>query len=249
MFGMVNFGSINTETTTQQQEFTTKYKKMLTWTNDGLVSQFISLNCLNGTITINKIGNYNVTFSVSFKGTNERNYDLAVFKDGVIQPQVKTQRFFGPNLKTGDVYGVGFVNITSIPAVIDLRAKCDVSDANVMIVENAILFCVEIIPNFTPGTTTGTAGITASTTQTQGQVPLTTVVNEISVVANTNDTITLSTAVPFTQIIIMNNGAKKLQIFPASGDNLGNGVDTSTSLLSGSNIHFVAYDNTNWEMI
>jgi len=144
---MVNFGSINTETQTQQQEFTTEYKKLLTWTDDGLVSQFILLNCLDGTITINKTGNYQVIFSVSFKATNERNYDLAVFKDGVLQPQVKTQRFFGPNLKTGDVYGSGFIEVTSIPTVIDLRAKCDVSDANVMVVENAVLSCIEILPD------------------------------------------------------------------------------------------------------
>lgn len=94
-----------------------------------------------------------------------------------------------------------------------------------------------------------TAGITASTTQTQGQGALTVEVNEISVVANANDTVTLPSAVAGYRVVIINNGANTLKIFPASGDNLGVGVDASTTLASGSNAVYQAYDNTNWESI
>ncbi|KKN45053.1 hypothetical protein LCGC14_0686780, partial [marine sediment metagenome] len=93
------------------------------------------------------------------------------------------------------------------------------------------------------------AGLTASTTQEQGQGALTAQVNEISTVANINDTVTLPTAVAGLQIVIINNGAQTLQIFPASSDNLGAGVDTSTTLASGSNVVYCAYDDTNWESI
>lgn len=92
-----------------------------------------------------------------------------------------------------------------------------------------------------------TAGITASVTQTQGNGALTTEVNEVSVVANVNDTVTLPTAAVGWELRIINNGANTLQIFPASGDNLGAGVDTATTLASGSNVIFVAFDATNWE--
>lgn len=95
----------------------------------------------------------------------------------------------------------------------------------------------------------GTTGITASTTQTQGQAPLTTEINEVATVANTNDVVTLPSAIPFTEITILNNGANSLQIFPASGDDLGNGVDASTTLSGGSNIRFVAIDSINWELV
>ena len=94
------------------------------------------------------------------------------------------------------------------------------------------------------------SGITASTTQSQGQQPLTKDVNEISTVANTNDTVTLPSALTYAKFVtILNNGANTLQIFPASGDNLGAGVDTATTLASGSNITFVNYDATNWETV
>lgn len=93
-----------------------------------------------------------------------------------------------------------------------------------------------------------TSGITASTTQTQGEGPLTTDINEISTVANANDTVTLPTALTGSETVVINNGANALQIFPASGDDLGDGVDVSTSLASGSNIVFVALDDTNWEV-
>ena len=91
-----------------------------------------------------------------------------------------------------------------------------------------------------------TAGITASTTQTQGQGALTAEVNEVSTVANANDTVTLPTAQAGQKVWILNNGANTLQIFPASGDDLGAGLNTATTLASGSNATFIAYDATNW---
>lgn len=94
------------------------------------------------------------------------------------------------------------------------------------------------------------SGITASTTQTQGQQPLTMDVNEVSTVANANDVVTLPTAPSYSRTVtIINNGANTLQIFPASGDNLGAGVNTSTTLASGSNVRYTNYDSTNWEAI
>lgn len=93
-----------------------------------------------------------------------------------------------------------------------------------------------------------TAAITASTTQTQGQGALTKEVNNVSTCANANDTVTLPAAVAGRRVTIFNNGAQTLQIFPASGDNLGAGVDTAATLAAGSNRSYVAYDATNWEI-
>ncbi|OGM06194.1 hypothetical protein A2125_00930 [Candidatus Woesebacteria bacterium GWB1_43_5] len=93
-----------------------------------------------------------------------------------------------------------------------------------------------------------TATITASTTQTQGNGPLTTNINEVSVVANANDTVTLPAAAAGLCVKIANNGANVLQIFPASGDDLGAGVNTSDTLIATTNVEFCAYDNINWEI-
>ncbi len=89
-------------------------------------------------------------------------------------------------------------------------------------------------------------GITASTTQSQGNGALTGDVNVIAVCANINDTVTLETAIAGITIIVINNGAKKLQIFPASGDDLGNGIDASVTLAAGSVIVFDSFDTTTW---
>lgn len=93
------------------------------------------------------------------------------------------------------------------------------------------------------------AGIVASTTQTQGNGALTAEVNEVATVANVNDTVTLPTAVAGLKIVIINNGANTLRIFPASGDNLGAGADTATTLAAGSNVVYQSYNATNWESI
>lgn len=92
-------------------------------------------------------------------------------------------------------------------------------------------------------------GITASTIQTQGQSPLTRKINEISTVANTNDTVTLPPAYPGAEVYIFNNGAATLQIFPAVGDDLGSGINTSMSLLANNYAYLVAYDTTNWKQL
>lgn len=91
-----------------------------------------------------------------------------------------------------------------------------------------------------------TAGITASTTQTQGQGALTAQNNQVSTVANDNDTVTLRPAIPGRVQIIINDGANALQIFPASGDNLGEGVDTAETIESGTIVQYIAYNDTNW---
>lgn len=90
------------------------------------------------------------------------------------------------------------------------------------------------------------AGITASVTQTQGQGALTAEINEIATVANTNDTVTLIAASAGLSQVIINNGANVLRIYPATGDDLGAGVNASTVLDPNEVVNFAAYDSTNW---
>jgi hypothetical protein len=89
-------------------------------------------------------------------------------------------------------------------------------------------------------------GITASTTQSQGQQVLLSSRNEVSTVANANDVVTMPAADRGREVFIVNNGANTLQIFPSSGDDLGAGVDTSVTLASGASVLYEAYDATNW---
>jgi len=91
-------------------------------------------------------------------------------------------------------------------------------------------------------------GIIASTTQTQGNSAITAHVNEIKTVANDNDAVTLPTAREGDEISIINNGDKTLQIFPAAGDNLGNGLNLSTLLEVNEEIKLFAIDDTNWHI-
>ena len=93
-----------------------------------------------------------------------------------------------------------------------------------------------------------TTGITASVTQAQGNGPLVSTFNEVDVVGSGNDTVTLPTAVTGKHCTVINNAALILQIFPASGDDLGKGVNSSTTLIGGveASVHFFAIDATTW---
>jgi len=91
------------------------------------------------------------------------------------------------------------------------------------------------------------AGQTASVGSAQGGLPITTDIIEISTVGTIGDSTTLPTAQAGLVIRIINNGANACDVFPATGDDLGAGVNTAVSLASGANITYVAYDATNWE--
>jgi len=103
------------------------------------------------------------------------------------------------------------------------------------------------IDNFLTETSQFATGLTASATQTQaGGLALTNVTNDITTVANPNDAVTLPTAAVNDVVKIYNNGANVLQVFPAASDNLGNGVDASTTIDPGEFGIFTAKDATNW---
>ena len=93
-----------------------------------------------------------------------------------------------------------------------------------------------------------TAGITADTGSSQGDGPLTSSFNEISVCANAGDAVTMPAAIVNQSYIvtIINNGAQACDVFPASGDDLGAGADTAVSLAAGANITYRNYDATNY---
>lgn len=88
----------------------------------------------------------------------------------------------------------------------------------------------------------------ASTSQTQGAGALTRDVNAITP-SNANDTCTLPAAVAALEITIVNASAtNRLKVYPASGDNLGNGVNVPCSIPPGGARRFLALDATNWRV-
>ncbi len=95
---------------------------------------------------------------------------------------------------------------------------------------------------------TTAATITAGTSQSQGQVPLTADINQITTVEFVNDVVTMPAAVAGMVIFIVNMGVNTLQIFPASGDDLGAGVDISVFLEVNEEITFSALDATTWHV-
>ena len=89
------------------------------------------------------------------------------------------------------------------------------------------------------------ANITASVTQTQGQQLLTKVINEVGTVANANDVVTLPPNSVYTfgptgiLVVIKNNGANTLQVFPNTGDSIDNGgTNASITIAAGAGLEF-----------
>ncbi len=95
-----------------------------------------------------------------------------------------------------------------------------------------------------------TSGIVASTTQSQGQGVLTSMINEVATCANANDAVTLPAATAGKIVIVINNGAQTLQVFPASGDSIdGAAVNTAKTQAAVANFMYIAQDSTNWNRV
>lgn len=89
-------------------------------------------------------------------------------------------------------------------------------------------------------------GLTADVGSIQGGNALTKDVNVISTCANVGDATTLPAAVAGLEITILNNGANATDVFPASGDDAGAGVNAAVSLAAAANITYIAIDGTTW---
>jgi len=92
-------------------------------------------------------------------------------------------------------------------------------------------------------------GITASTTQTQGQQPLTGRFIEITTVANFGDTVTLPKAVTGLEIEIVNSGLNTAFIFPDVGDNIGFGTNVQAIISVNNRMSLYCKDGTSWIIV
>lgn len=93
------------------------------------------------------------------------------------------------------------------------------------------------------------AGLTAESSQTQGDGVLTKTISEISTCATTGDSKTLPDTSELYRVVI-NNGANDMEVFPASGHQIdGNAVDSSVTIPAGSAAQFFAYDSGKWRKV
>lgn len=107
-------------------------------------------------------------------------------------------------------------------------------------------------PNITEyGEPTFTGSITAYATGGQANATqLTTAMNTISTVVTTGDSVKLPSANGLgREITITNSGANACDVFPATGDNLGAGVNTAISLAAGTKVTYKSYNATSWYSI
>lgn len=82
--------------------------------------------------------------------------------------------------------------------------------------------------------------ITADVGSSQGDGPLTSSLNVISTCANAGDAVTLPAIFSIgTMVFIKNNGAASCDVFPASGDDLGQGANTAEALGVGEGVLYV----------
>ena len=93
-------------------------------------------------------------------------------------------------------------------------------------------------------------GLTASVTQTQaGGLALLSSYNEIAIVGTTGDALTAFGVAVGERLIVINNGANDLQLFPDVGDNIGAGLNLAITIAAGEIGIFIGRDAINWDTL
>jgi len=145
----------------------------------------------------------------------------------------------GLDLVTGDEYSI---NSTSVLNATTLGSAVVASS----------LTSVGTLTSLTMGgtiTDNATSGITASTTQSQGQGALTAVLNEIANCANEDDVNTLPTGSVGDYCYVNHNGDERLQLYPPSGYDLGKGANASMKVVTGSRLTFRLDATSTWSLM
>ncbi len=172
-----------------------------------------------------------------------------------------TWKFTGATLRASDpTTGPGLVNAGTVsltnaglaPIADNIGTGVGSDGANTvsLIVDNRIAVKYDEATGRVVQTNSNEVGLTASVTQTQaGGLGLRDSYNEIATVANSGDALTAFSVAAGDRLIVINNGVNALQLFPASGDNFGEGVDTAIVIDQGNVGVFLGRDITNWDTL
>lgn len=118
-----NYGELLTKDgSTAQSSIGTGYTKITGFATEG-ISNNTTLSAANDTITIDESGKYRVTFNISFSGTINTDFIMALFIDGIEQ-NYACERAIGAS---GDIGNASFMAIVDLTAteVLDIRVKAD----------------------------------------------------------------------------------------------------------------------------
>lgn len=90
-------------------------------------------------------------------------------------------------------------------------------------------------------------GITASTTQAQGQMPLASVYSVITTCANVDDAVTLTSDGVGTKRVVINRGSSRVAVYPPSGGDIDGGATNAlNNVAAASKKTYIQFTSTVW---
>lgn len=151
---------------------------------------------------------------------------------------------------------VGGLTAANMPSAIDAAkiSSGDVSNTEFDYL-NGVTSAIQTQLDAKQGLVSVTTGLTADVGSGQGDgaitlgAGVTTASYYYSTVGTTGDAATLPGASAGVLIRIFNDGANAMDVFPASGDDLGQGADTAVSIAAGAFKSFIGKDANTWSEI
>ncbi len=156
----------------------------------------------------------------------------------------------GPGLVNAGTVSLTSVGLAPLADNIGTGVGSDGANTLSLVVDDRIAVLYDEATGRIVQTNSSEIGLTASVTQTQaGGLLLRSSYNEIATVANTADAITAFEVAQAMRLVVVNNGANDLQLFPAVGDDIGAGVDTAITIAAGAIGIFLGRTAAIWDTL
>jgi len=125
LIGALEYGEMHAQNGVASQTLSSgSYTKVTQFLSNGLASDDVTPDHVNDKLTINRTGIYMVGLHVSFGGSGSVSWDVAVFQAG-LETHIEFERKLGATGDIGAGAAFGFLDITSAPTDLDIRAQPD----------------------------------------------------------------------------------------------------------------------------
>lgn len=115
------------------------FEKVIAYDQAGASTANVVVSAASQNVTITQAGDYLLTYNSSYSGVANKEYDLAIFLDGVIQPASKTHRTLGAAGAVGVVAGASIIASLTSGQVVDVRAAPETNGNQITVVNGSLI--------------------------------------------------------------------------------------------------------------
>lgn len=132
---VLDYGQVYTQDGSGSQTLSTGWSKLTQIASNGLSTAAVTPDATNNKITLVNSGIYWVTLAISFSGTGSVTWDIAVYWNGAIVPQLTLERKLGTGGDVDAAGTAGIVDVTSGATDLEVYVNPDGASKDIVVTQ------------------------------------------------------------------------------------------------------------------